>query len=251
MTAKTFVPFSLLLFTACAGNTYHVDAGVMFARARGEIALQNAGGTLDLGSNQNSLGTLGLDETEASPYLKVATVHDRHHFEVNGFKLDSEGSGTLTGDFGDIVSGTSVSTSLDFLAIAGVYSYELLRNDNLRLGIGAELAFCQLDVAATSGLGSESVTTDVIVPMPYVEAELFLGDFSVGGNFAAMGADLGDGSGRYFDTAFTGRWQVLPEFDLFAGYRYLLLDAYGNASGRDFDSDIEIQGWFFGGGIRF
>ena len=251
MLAKLSLPITLLLFTACKGNTYHVDAGAMFARARGEVALQNAAGTLDLGSNQNSLGALDVDGREAAPFLRLETRHDKHRFQLNGFDLESDGNGTLTGDFGDIPSGSSVSAALDFLAINGVYTYEVLRKKNLRLAVGAEVAFYQLDLGVIAGASRESVTTDTIVPMPHVEAETFFGDFSALGSIAAMGADLGDGSGRYFDTSLTVRWKVLPEFDVFGGYRFLLVDAYGSASGRDFDSDVEVQGWFIGGGIRF
>jgi hypothetical protein len=41
------------------------------------------------------------------------------------------------------------------------------------------------------------------------------------------------------------------DIDVMVGYRYILLDAYGNASGRDFDADINIQGIFISAGIRF
>lgn len=242
----------LLTFVAgCAGNTHHLDAGVMFARARGEIALQNSGGTLELGNNQHTLGALGLDSTEASPYLKYETVHDAHHFRANGFKLDSEGSGTLGSDFGDITIGSAVQSSLDFTAVAGVYVYDLLRDDQFRIGIGGQLAYYQLDVTARSGGSHESVTTDVIVPMPCVEANWYLGNFTLFGSGAVMGADLGDASGRYIDLEGSLRWKVLPEFDLFGGYRYVLMDAYGEASSRDFDADVEVSGWFLGGAIHF
>ena len=34
-------------------------------------------------------------------------------------------------------------------------------------------------------------------------------------------------------------------------YRYVVLDAYGRATSRDFDADVDVEGLFFGAGIRF
>ena len=36
-----------------------------------------------------------------------------------------------------------------------------------------------------------------------------------------------------------------------AGYRYILLDAYGVATARDFDADVDVQGIFITAGIKF
>lgn len=251
MRAASISPCLLVLFAACANNTYHLDAGVMFARARGEVALQNSAGTLALGDNQHSLGSMGVDETEASPYVDLEAVRDVHHFRISGFRLDSEGSGTLTGDFGDLVAGTPVTASIDFINVGGAYIYDLMRDDTFRLGVGGQLGYYQLDVEARSAGGNESVRTEVFVPMPCVEANVYLGDLTLGAFGSLMGADLGDASGRYIDFESTVRWRVLPELELFGGYRYVLMDAYGEASSRDFDADVEVNGWFMGGGIRF
>ena len=43
----------------------------------------------------------------------------------------------------------------------------------------------------------------------------------------------------------------LREHKLPESYDGVLLDAYGVATGRDFDADLDIQGWFFGAGIKF
>ena len=46
---------TLCLFAACKGNAYRLNVGPMFAVANGDIALQNAAGTLSLGDNQNDI----------------------------------------------------------------------------------------------------------------------------------------------------------------------------------------------------
>jgi hypothetical protein len=76
-------------------------------------------------------------------------------------------------------------------------------------------------------------------------------DLTIGANGALMAADLGDASGRYLDVEGYARWQVSKDFDVFGGYRYFVLDAYGEATSRDFDADVDVHGWFCGAGVKF
>ncbi len=242
----------LAALTACAGQSYRVDVGAMFAKATGDIALQNAAGNLVLADNQNDLDRdLGLAGTETSPYLRFETEYERHRVRLHGFGMEGDGSGTLAGDFGNLAAGTQVTTSLEFFAVGATYAYELLREEHYRIAVGAALNYYSLDVAARSTGGREAVETSVLVPMPYAEVEGFLGPLTAGANAGLMSADLGDASGRYLDIESYLRWQATEQFDLMLGYRYLVLDGYGRASARDFDADIDVQGFFVGGGVRF
>jgi len=240
---------STLCFAACAGQTYNVQAGPTFARARGVIALANSSGFLPPANSID--GNLGLGESEASPYLQGQTIIDRHRIRLNGFYVDTEGSGVLDNAYGNIAAGTQVRTSMDFFAIAGSYSYEVLRKEHYRIGLGGQLGFYSLDVAARSTAGREEVTTEVLVPMPYIEAEAFYGDFTFGANAGIMAGDLGDANGRYWDMEAYANWRVDDQFDIRGGYRYLLLDGYGRASSRDFDADVNVQGLYISAGVRF
>lgn len=245
---------ALAVFPACRGQgqTYRAAVGPMFARTTGDIALQNAAGTLELGQEQNDVDSdLGLGDTEAVPYVRLQTDVSRHRVRLHGFGVDAEGNGTLAGDYGGIPAGAPVRTSMQFFAINANYGYELLRDRHYRLAVGGQAAFYSLDVAARSSPGREEVETSVLVPMPFVEGELFFEQFTLGANFGVMGADLGDASGRYLDTEAYVQWQVNKDFDLLVGYRYLVLDGYGRASDRDFDADLDLQGVFFTAGVRF
>ena len=243
---------SLLLvatFAACAGQTYRAEVGPMFARARGEFALANSSQVLP--PNNSLDGNMGLGETEVAPYLAFRSDYNKHRMRLNGFYLDSEGTATLANAYGNIPAGTLVRTSMDFFAIAGNYTYELKREDHYRIGLGGQIGFYSLDVAARSFGGREEVTSEVIVPMPYLEIEGFWKDFTVGANMGIMSADLGDASGRYVDLEGYANWAVNEDFDVKFGYRYLLLDGYGRASSRDFDADVDVQGIYLSAGIRF
>ncbi len=250
--ALSLLLLSLPCFHACAGQKYRVDVGPFFAKATGDIALQNSAGSLQLGQNQNDLDrNFGLGDTEPSPYLRVQMDQGRHRVRLHGFGVDGDGTGTLAGAYGNIPAGSQVTTAMEFFAIAGNWGYELLRGQHHRLAAGAQAGYYALDVAARAAAGREEVETDVLVPMPFFELEGFYEQLTVGANAALMSADLGDGSGRYLDVEAYVRWSPAPDFDFFAGYRYVVLDAYGRAGSRDFDADIDVEGLFFGAGIRF
>lgn len=237
---------------SCVGQTYRVDAGAMFAKASGDVTLQNSLGSLPLFQNKNDLDdNLGVGDVEPSPYLRVQADQERHRVRLHGFGVDSTGSGTLDGDYGDLIGGSQVTTSLRFYAIGATYAYQLLREEHLRVAAGAAFNWYSLDVSARSSVGRESVQSDVLVPMPYAEVEGLLGPVTVGANAGLMSADLGDAKGRYIDVEGYVRWQALEQLDVMAGYRYLLMDPSGRASSRDFDAEVTVQGFFVGGGVRF
>lgn len=243
---------TLCLFAACKGNSYRANVGPMFAVANGEIALQNGAGTLSLGANQNDIDSeMGLGDTQAAPYARLEASNGKHRFRLHGFGMDASGTGQLQGDFGNISAGSQVTTSLEFYAIDANWGLEVLRGEKFRVAVGAQVGYYSLDVAARSNTGREEVVTDVVVPMPFVEVEGLFGPLTIGANAGIMGADLGDGSGRYWDMEGYLRLQATKNFDLMAGYRYVLLDAYGTATDRDFDADIDVQGIFVTAGIKF
>ncbi len=253
---KTLSSLSLVCalgaLTSCAEMQYRADVGAMFPVIKGQIALQNAAGTLALGDNQNDFeSSLGLGDTEVSPYVHLQADKEKHRFRIHGFLANTEGSGTLTGAYGDIPAGSVVSTSADFYAIQATYAFQVYRDDHWRLAFGGTLGAYGLDVAARSTSGRESVETSLLIPMPYVEGEAFVGPVILGGDAAIMAGDFGDGDGRYGDVEAYVKVRPQADFELMVGYRYVLLDAAGVATSRDFDADLEARGFFVGGGIRF
>ncbi|MBX3463959.1 MAG: hypothetical protein KF830_12375 [Planctomycetes bacterium] len=241
----------LALLAGCVGQTYRVEVGAMFAKARGDIALQNSSPTPPPLEQNDLESNLGLGNTEVSPYVRIESDYERHRMRLHGFGIDASGSGTLAGAYGDLPAGTQVTTSLEFLGVGATWAWQLLREQHYRIAVGAALNYYSLDVAARSAGGREAVETSVLVPMPYAEVEGYLGPLVAGANAGVMSADLGDGKGRYLDIEAYLRWQATEQFDVLAGYRYVALDSYGRASSRDFDADVEIQGFFFGGGVKF
>lgn len=238
-----------LVFAACAGQTVSVHAGPSFASARGGLAIADGGGALPPASSVD--GDLDLGDAEVSPYVQAQVDADGHRFRVSGLLVGTDGQGTLGDAFGDLPGGSQVQTLLDFLALVGNYSYELLREEHYRVGVGAQLGFYSLDVGATAGGSRESFETQGLLPMPYAEVEAFYGDLTFGLSGGAMAGNFGDSDGRYLDLEAYATWLVDDCFDVRGGYRYLVLDGEGRATDRDFDADLEVRGFFVTAGVRF
>lgn len=243
----------LLLLPACETSVYRVDLGLMLSKHRGSVALQDAGGSLSLGEERNDLDrTLGLGDAEPSPYLRFQWDESEHRVRAHGFGFEGGGRGVLDGDFGGIEGGSVVDTSMQFFTTGASYSYGVLQNELFRIGVGGQLTYVYQKFAVRGASGREQISTDVLIPMPYADAELYLGEqVTLGGSAGLMYADLGDGKGRYWDVEAWGRWQVTEALSLMLGYRYILQDTRGQANGRDFDADLNVQGLFLGGGLKF
>lgn len=252
--ARTAAVAALLLASGCTPSAFRADAGAAFMRVNGDIGLQNSMGGLVLHDNMNDVRSdLQAGETKASPYLRFEADWGPHRAKLSGFGHNSSGDGTLSGDFGDIPAGTPVESDLDFIDVTGSWSYDLLPDDDVRLAPGVQIAFYSLDVSAraTSISAFENVDTSVLAPMPYIDAGIDFGYVSLQANFGVIAADLGDADGRYWDAEALVRLQPSEDFEFIGGFRYLLIDAHGRASSRDFDADLDVYGWFLGGGVRF
>lgn len=249
---------SLLLFsmvfvaTACKGMVYRADVGPMVMVAKGPVALQNAAGSLALGQNQvDTHKELGLGEANVAPYVRLQGDKDVHRVRLHGFGFSQTGTGTLQHDYGGLVNGSQITSSEQFYSVAANYSYQLARGNHYRIGAGAQLGYYELDVRARSTAGRESVSANVLVPMPYIDAEFMWGTLSFGANMGFMSIDVRDADGQYWDIEGYVRWQTTRKLDLMAGYRYIVLDSFGNATGRDFDADVDLQGLFLTIGVKF
>ena len=184
----------LLALTSCTPQTFRADVGAMMVTTSGEIALQNAGGSLVLGDEKNDLDAqMGLGNSDASPYVRLQWEHELHRVRAHGFGIESHGQGILAGDYGGIVAGSTVTTSLKFFGASAAYGYEVWGTEHFHLALGGQLGLYTLDIAAHSAAGREELSADLVAPMPFVEFETYLGDLTLGLN---GGAEIGRASCR-------------------------------------------------------
>lgn len=227
--------------------------GASFMKAKGDAALQNGGGSLNLGQDRNELGTLGVDETSGSAYVRAEADWGPHRVRVSGFGSTPSGQGTLSDAFGDLAAGTNVQSQLDYVNVSSAYTWDLVPTDLVRVGVGLELGYHSFDllVQDRASIAFERLQADLWLPMPCIDAEVDLGPVSLCANLGAFQADLGDADGQYFDAEAFVRWEPWMGIEFLGGWRSLSVDAGGDAGNRAFDADFDIEGWFVGGGVAF
>jgi hypothetical protein len=251
MTFQSLCLLALPLLAGCANAVYRLEAGPILARANGDIAVQGAGSTFDSSAKNDLDADLDLGGVSAAAFGRLQADAERDRFRIQGFALNEGGDGTLAAAYGDIAAGSQVDTALEFFTLAGNWNHAIVRNENVRLGVGAQAGYYRFDFSVRNATNREETAAEALVPMPFVEGELRLGNVALGANFAGMYADVGDARGRFFDAEAFARWTVTSEFQVFGGDRYILFDAAGTATDRQFDADVAIDGLFFGLGVRF
>lgn len=256
---KTGNPILLLALlaatAACAPNHYRASVSGMSGRMSGDIALQNTAGTLNLETERNDLRSdLGVGEGEVFPYFQAEATWDAHTVRFNVFDYSSDGSGTLSAPFGDIPTGTGVTSALDLTALQASWTYDVLDSDTLHFGPGAQLSYYRLDLSTQGGTPAsyEEIDSETLIPQLYIEGEVDLGVVSFVASAGGMSVyQYHDADGTWWDTQFMLRAQPIDHMEVLLGYRLIDMDAGGIASSRDFDVDARFEGWFVGAGLRF
>lgn len=251
MAPKSLFLLALSPLAGCASAVYRFDAGPILARANGDVAVAGTASPFNSAAKNDVAADLDLGDTSMSAFGRLQADTAENRFRAQSFALDEGGQGTLAQPYGDIAAGVQVDTALRVSTLAANWSHAIVHTENLRLGVGAQVGYYRCDFTVRAAASREETIAKSLVPLPFVEGELFFGDVALGASFAGMYADAGDARGRFFDAEVFARWTVTSEFQVFGGYRYILLDAGGTATNREFDADVTIDGLYIGVGVCF
>ncbi|MEZ5966644.1 MAG: hypothetical protein R3F56_22595 [Planctomycetota bacterium] len=245
-----------VMLCACTSVRARAYAGITQTTLQGDMALDNAAGNLNLGTNRVDVGDeAGLDDRELSPYLRAELGLPIGGVTISGFDYSQTGSGTLAANhqFGDIPGGNPVTSHLSFTNVKAAAHFDLLNLGVVRVspGLGVDFVDFDIEVADATTLGFERVDNEVFVPMVFVQAEANAGIVAATLDVGYMQASLHDARGQFLDVEALVRVNPLPLFEIFAGYRLISLDARGVADERRYDADLRLHGWMLGGGITF
>ncbi|MBK8980443.1 MAG: hypothetical protein IPM29_31460 [Planctomycetes bacterium] len=230
------------------------EAQLGFARlsVSGDVGLEPSGGGTFVRTDVDR--DLGLGDAANALYGHAQIETVAGNVSVGGFIMSEDGRGSLSQAFGDIPAGTQVDSELDLRNLKAFYSYDLVDVGPVRLapGIGIDLFDVNASVRSVGPVSAfEEVDVFAPVPMLFVEGEVELSIVSAEVEVGAMSLDLGDVDGTFLDAEARVVVTPTPFLDLFAGYRYLSIDADGRSEGDRFSANLEVQGFFIGGGVRF
>jgi hypothetical protein len=252
-------PFiALALLVACGGCTSfgaRAYGGYFEPKIEGEVSLEPsfAGGllgtrTVDLESD------LGIDEADASVWGRVEIQPWLGRLTVSAFQFDQEGQGTLSRGFGDIPPGAVVESAVTLTNVKASYTLDVLDTGVVRLSPGVAVDYLHLEASVRSVTpisAFEEIDAQAPVPMVHLQGALELGILALDLEGGWMSLDLGDADGTFWDVE--GMLRLVPwrHFELIAGYRFISVEGDGNADGQRFEADLDLSGWYAGGGVRF
>ena len=253
--SSTVAMFGLLaacLLPGCTGFEMRGYGGYTSTELSGNVGLAPTGNvTQPVNADVDS--AFGLGDAEDSFYLRAEAALTFLRFTASAFQHNGTGNGTLNVNFGDLTIGTPVSSDLEMTSAKAALSFDILNLGVFRLSPGVAVDYIDMDttVRATTVNAFETVSVNAPVPMPFLQLEGDLGFVAATLEGGWIHLNLDDAGGTFFDIEGLLRVQPFRHVELFAGYRYISIDADGDADGQDFRADLVLQGWMVGGGITF
>lgn len=248
----------LLAFSGCItpgvpGIGVTGQVGYAHMSVGGELALDTTANGSPSSIEQSVDSAFGLGDGRGSPFFRGQVDVGGPVVTASVLWLRESGQGELQDAFGGLAQGTTVDSRMDvaLAKISASYDFDIWL---LKVSPGVLFDVFALDFSVREPFfgGREEIDDVVFVPMPFVRTEAGLGPVRAVAELGYIDvSSLGDSSGKFLDLEATIEWQILPLAHLFAGYRYIGIDGDGESEQNTFATDLQIQGWMIGGGLRF
>jgi hypothetical protein len=238
---------------ACSTVGATVQAGFTQVAVDGDLALTTANGGATSTAEQDIGSAFGLGDERGSPWLRAQADLGTPVVTASVFWLRESGTGVLDSDFGGLSAGTQVASDLELACAQASCTFDFgLGPVKVSPGLAVDVFDLDFRVRETLLGNSEVIDEILAVPLLFVRAEASLGPVAAIGEAGYLELPDIDGTeGRFFDAEAMLAWSVLPLVHVFAGYRFIELHANGDTDSDSFATDLEIRGWFVGGGLRF
>ncbi|MGK0205953.1 MAG: hypothetical protein ACI89X_002289 [Planctomycetota bacterium] len=249
---RTLLLLLLASFAGCVPFGVSGQVGYTQMKVGGELALTSGTGNLQA-IEQGVDSAFGLGDGQGSPYLRGQLDFGAPVVSASVFWLRETGQGQLADSFGGLLQGTVVESTLD-LAVAKItasYDFDL---GLVKVSPGVLFDVFALDFRAREQtlMSSEEIDDIAFLPMAFLRAETGLGPVNAVAELGYLEFSSIDGKhGQFLDFEAMVEWFPLPLGHIFAGYRYISTKGEGDTGSGDFATDLQIQGWVIGGGIRF
>jgi len=244
---------SVMALASCSPIGWTVQAGYTQLEVGGDIALASGTGGTG-GAPEQDVGTaFGLGDPRGSPYLRAQADLGAVVLTASGFEFRESGDGRLDSTFGGLPASTPVHTDLQLgcAKLSATYDFDL---GLVKISPGLAIDVFDLDFRAEEqSLGNAEEIDEIVgVPMLLVRAEAGIGVVDVVAEIGYLETPRIDrNKGRFLDAELMVEGSVLPLLHVFAGYRYIAIDATGDTGTDSFGIDLQVRGFVVGGGLRF
>ena len=239
------------------GNSMHsglikIRAFSWYPQLEGDMSLDNI---FDFGTNVDFHTDLSISDAEAIPLGQVDFRLGRHDLRLSGFTIGMSGAefasqvitfGNLSIPIGDLVN-----TDIDLENVHAQYGFSIFTIEDSGFQLGTTLGVDYFHLSASllvPGTGlQDSIDEHIPIPTVGVHFEFPFENFVVIADVAGLYISVQDIDITFIDASGMVGWRPLHNFGVFAGYRFLGLDA----TGSDFGFDATFHGPYVGGEIRF
>lgn len=250
---RTFILIFSCCLAGCVPISVSGQVGYTQMKVGGELALTTGTGDNAEAIDQGVDSAFGLGSGQGSPYLRAQVDLGAPVVTASVFWLRESGRGELAETFGGLSQGTAVESRLD-LAVAKItaaYDFDL---GLVKLSPGVLFDVFALDFSASEQtfLSREEISDVALVPMAFLRGEADLGPVTAVAEAGYLEfSNINNASGQFLDCEAMIEWSPLPMGHVFAGYRYISIRGEGDTGSGDFATNLQIQGWVIGGGVRF
>jgi hypothetical protein len=243
------VALPIFAFPACAPLHVAAQAGYAQMSLDGDIGYTSGSGVV---VDQDVQSAFGLGDDQGTPYGRAEFDFGVPRLVASGFLFDDEGSGTLQADFGDIPGGVPVNSDFELSNLSGALAFDIgIGPVTISPGIAVDYFDLRMEVTDAFSIQRETVELSGPVPMGFLRGQVEFWKFAAIVEGGYVTAELDDVDATLVDLEAMLEFRPTDLFNLFVGYRELAIDGDGNVDGDDFDVDITLGGFFFGGGVRF
>ncbi len=224
----------------------------------GDLGLEDSSRSQALGQIKIDLDdNFSLDD-KGTPYIRFDLQSEDWNLEVSGFRFSDSADSTLSAPFGDMPQGTNVRSDLSIINAKAALTYTLVDLDVVDVGIGVCLDYFDVDMDVRSktvlpapATSFEETDFRAPVPMLFARAAVDVGPVGADVSVGWLSADLQDAKGTFWDLDAMISLKPIPNVDVFAGFRYISIDADGVLDSQRFDTELHLRGWYIGLGLTF
>jgi hypothetical protein len=206
------------------------------------------------------LDDLGLADDEVSPIVGAIINLGRRwtlRLDYFGYHDDASATADFEFEFDDVIYpvGASLDSSLDLDLYVVNLSYNFIRTDRARLGVGVGVHLADIDIEISGKTNAGPIETDlgtgaaeVLAPLPnlyIMGAYAFTDKFLLRGGGGGMSLSYGDWDGSlFFANAFLEYWPW-KNVGFGAGYRYLTANVEYDPGHKKETYDFDLPGPVF------
>ncbi len=218
----------------------------------GDLSIRDNSSGLGGASANSSFDELGVGENEAGFGGLARIGFGGAELSIAAVGLDFEGSGTTQSQFefnGEVIAAnTDVNTDIGLQMFRGLFTWDLIPIGGVDFGIGVGATLLDLDFDLQDTAGLARVRTDQLIPVPLIGARAAWtwGPVNLRADVGGLVIKYDGDEATVLDGEISAGVELLDIGDLVVGYRVTRIDAVYEDENAKVDTDVGLEGYYFG-----